>query len=55
MDLPSHPGSEDDTTTDSLNTTRSRTQVLVIVVIVSLVALFVILHLTGVLGSSNHG
>jgi hypothetical protein len=55
MDLPSHPGSGDDTTTDNAGTTSSRTQVLVIVGIVALVAIFVILHLTGVLGSSNHG
>lgn len=54
MDLPSHPEANDDVPDHEPASTPSRATVVVFAVVVALVALIVILHLTGLVGPTAH-
>ena len=55
MDLPSHPEADDTTPDRAPAKTISWATVLVITVVAGLLAVIVILHLTGVVGPTAHG
>jgi hypothetical protein len=55
MDPPSHPESEDTATDRKPTTPVGWGTRIVVAVVIALVAMIVILHLTGVLGPGAHG
>lgn len=54
MQLPSHPEADDSTPDQTPATTARWGTVVVVALLVALLALFVILHLTGVVGPTAH-
>ncbi len=54
MQLPSHPGDDDTAPDQEPVTTVNRAAMLGLAVVVALVAVIVILHLTGIVGPGAH-